>query len=75
MTDRLTTVEFAYGRGYTDALEKVAADLHIQYHTETDKNGNGDIRAMAFFEVAKVLEDNAKAIRLDNDSRAPLAED
>lgn len=70
--DRLTPVEFAYGRGYTDALEKVAQDLHTQYHVEVEKRGSGDPRAIAFYELSTILKENASAIRKDNDSRAPL---
>ena len=74
MTERLTPIEYAYGRGYTDALERVAEDLHTQSHTEFDTNGNGDPRGLAFYETSEVLRTHAKAIRLDNDSRAPIQE-
>ena len=72
MTERLTIVEYAYGQGYTDALQRVADDLHLQYHTEVEKGGNLDPRAVAFYETSEVLKKNAKAIREDNDARAPL---
>ena len=72
MTERLTHIEYAYGQGYIDALSKVAEDLHTQYHAEVDKRGNGDPRAVAFYELSEVLKENSKAIKDDIIARAPL---
>lgn len=74
MTERLTHIEYAYGQGYIDALTRVSEDLHTQYHEEVDKRGNGDPRAVAFYELSAILKENSKAIRDDIISRAPLEE-
>ena len=57
--------EFAYGRGFCDALFKVAEDLHTQAHVEFDKHGNLDPRGLAFFETYKVITQEATKVELD----------
>jgi hypothetical protein len=57
--------EFAYGRGYCDALFRVAQDLHTQAHAEMHKRGNMDPRGLAFMETYKVITEEATKIELD----------
>lgn len=62
--------EYAYGRGYVDALMRVSDDVHQQAHQEQHKSGNQkDPRARAFFDLAKTLKDNAQLVKDDIEQR------
>lgn len=63
----MNSKEFAYGKGYVDALHKVAEDLHTQAHIEFDSRGSGDARGLAFFETYKIIKENADKVEADID--------